>query len=58
MEYAEKGQIIEWDEDAQVFYNLSQKEYLNENQLRKIFAEVIQGLYYCKYNNLALSHMT
>jgi len=52
MEYAEKGQIIEWDEDAQVFYNLSQKEYLNENQLRKIFAEVIQGLYYLHKNGI------
>jgi len=47
MEYAEKGQIIDWDEEAQVFQNPSQKEYLTEDQLRKIFSEIIQGLYYC-----------
>jgi len=48
MDFVEKGQIIEWDEETSTFYNLTQKEYLDETELRKIFAQIIQGLFYCK----------
>lgn len=52
MEFVERGQIIEWDEDNSVFYNLSQKEYLEEDELRKIFSQIIQGLYYLHQNGI------
>jgi len=52
MDFAERGQIIEWDEDNSIFYNLSQKDYLEEDELRKIFAQIIQGLYYLHQNGI------
>lgn len=52
MEYAEKGQILEWDQENRNFYNLHQREYFNEDELRKIFSETIQGLYYLHKNGI------
>jgi [calcium/calmodulin-dependent protein kinase] kinase len=52
MDFVEKGQIIEWDEESSTFYNLSQKEYLDETELRKIFAQIIQGLFYLHQNGI------
>jgi len=52
MDFVEKGQIIEWDEETSTFYNLTQKEYLDETELRKIFAQIIQGLFYLHQNGI------
>lgn len=48
LEYAAGGQIISWDEDTNIFYNPRQKGYIEEDELRKIFRELIGALDYCK----------
>ena len=47
--YAEKGQLIDWDEDNSVFFNKTKEGFFNELELRTIFRQIIQGLDYLFY---------
>ena len=50
LDYAEQGQMIEWDENEEKFYftkEHSNQEVMSEDFLRKIFRDIIKGLYYC-----------
>lgn len=48
LDYAEKGQLLEWDEESNSFIiNDISNDYFSENRLREIFREIIKGLYYC-----------
>lgn len=52
MDLAEKGQMLEWDDDNRVFYNLNKKEDPKEEELKELFAEMIQGLDYLHKNGI------
>ena len=44
--YAERGQLIDWDEDNSVFFNKIKEGFFDELELRTIFRQIIQGLDY------------
>ena len=48
LEYAEKGQLIEWDEENETFYFVDGREekYLKEEKLLPIFQDCVLGLAY------------
>lgn len=49
MDFAAKGQLIEWDEENSHFFYVHDPEnlsYLPEDKLRHIFRDCILGLYY------------
>jgi len=51
MDYAEKGELIEWDEEKARFFfrDTSMKEkFLEEGQVRDLAMEIIKGLAYRK----------
>jgi len=50
IDFAENGQIIEWDEDNSRFYHLRQNAYIEEDELRKMFRQIILGVEDCKYS--------
>ena len=51
LDYAEKGQLIEWDDLNAKFYYLDQEmdndDFLEEEQLRDLARETVRGLAYC-----------
>ena len=55
MDFAEKGQLIEFNDDDRVFFSLSGKASIDEEELRNIFAQTIKGIQYRTHN--ALSHV-
>lgn len=54
LDFAEKGQLIEWNEDDNIFVYTEEREkpFLEESELRKIFQDCILGLYYLHINNI------
>eukprot|EP01017_Pseudomicrothorax_dubius_P029714 TRINITY_DN3641_c0_g1_i1.p1 TRINITY_DN3641_c0_g1~~TRINITY_DN3641_c0_g1_i1.p1 ORF type:complete len:308 (+),score=68.21 TRINITY_DN3641_c0_g1_i1:64-987(+) len=52
LEYAEGGQIIEWDADSGEFYPLITEGFISEDELRSIFYGCIQGLAYLHQNQI------
>jgi len=44
IDFAENGQIIEWDEDNSRFYHLRQNAHIEEDELRKMFRQIILGV--------------
>lgn len=50
MDYAENGQLIDWDETLKKFIMVKEHSHENftENFLKKIFRDMIRGLEYCK----------
>lgn len=46
LEYAEGGQIIEWDADSAEFYPLITEGFIPEEELRHIFFGCVNGLLY------------
>lgn len=51
LEYAEKGQLIEWDEENEKFYfvNGREEKYMKEEDLLPIFQDCVLGLVYRNY---------
>ncbi|KAL4427503.1 hypothetical protein ABPG74_015206 [Tetrahymena malaccensis] len=51
IDYAQGGQLIEWDDDEEKFFfcNQNQNEAYTEDYLRELFRGCIKGLSYCKY---------
>lgn len=47
MDFLSGGQLIDWNEEAGIFFNKKQKNYISENELKKIFRELVDGLDYC-----------
>ena len=50
LDYAEGGQLMEWNEDDNRFYlrHEYQENFLSENYLRSLFRDIIKGLHYRK----------
>jgi len=48
MDYAERGQMLEWDNKQEKFYFTTEhhKEFLGEIYLKKIFIDILEGLSY------------
>lgn len=49
MDFAAKGQLIEWDDDQSIFFYVQEPEnhtLLSEEKLRPIFRDCLLGLYY------------
>ena len=48
MDYAERGQMLEWDEAHEKFYFTTDtyNEFLGEQYLKKIFIDILEGLSY------------
>lgn len=53
IDFADKGQIIEWDEENMKFYHMHQKKgYIDEHELRKMFKQMISGLENCNIRKI------
>ena len=50
MDYAENGQLLEWDQkdNSFKFTKPFAEEFLPEKELRRIFRDIVKGLYYRK----------
>jgi len=50
LDYAENGQLLEWNQEDNSFKFTKPfaEEVLPENELRRIFRDIVKGLYYCK----------
>lgn len=49
LDYAENGQLIEWDEKKNMFItDPMQDEYFSEEKLRLIFRDIVKGMHYRK----------
>ena len=47
MEFAEKGEMMVWDEDKHIFtHSLNENKFLDENFLRFVIRDVIKALHY------------
>ena len=47
MEFAEKGEMMVWDEDKHIFqHSLNENKFLDENFLRLVIRDVIKALHY------------
>lgn len=48
MEYAERGELMQWSEKEGKFYFTQEhsEDYLSENYLKKIFLDILEGLSY------------
>jgi len=44
LDYAERGQIIEWDEENAKFYHMHQNGYIDEEELKRMFRQMILGV--------------
>jgi len=47
LDYAENGQIIEWDEENSRFYHLRQNGHIEEEELKKMFRQMLLGIENC-----------
>ncbi|CAK83622.1 unnamed protein product (macronuclear) [Paramecium tetraurelia] len=52
LEFAEGGQLIEWDEDEGKFYKLNEDEELTEDVLSSLFRDCIKGLAFLHKNKI------
>jgi len=49
MDYCQKGQIMDWDEETQRFVcGFDQRLHLDDESIRKFFRDMVCGLEYCK----------
>jgi len=47
LEYAERGEMMIWDEDKQTFKHfISENKYLDESLIRNILRDVLKALHY------------
>ena len=48
MEYAERGELLQWSEGEGKFYFTQEhsEDFLSENYLKKIFLDILEGLSY------------
>ena len=51
MDFADYGQLIEWNEEKLQFYSMhgDPDQYLNEISLKKVFKDITIGLQYCEF---------
>ena len=51
MDYAERGQMLEWDEEHEKFFFATDayNEFLGEQYLKKLFIDILEGLSYRKF---------
>lgn len=48
LDFAERGQYLEWNHEEEVFYRTDGSEaFTEEDRLREIFIDCIHGLEYC-----------
>ncbi|CAD8162670.1 unnamed protein product [Paramecium octaurelia] len=52
LEFAEGGQLIEWDDDEGKFYKLNEDEELTEDVLSSLFRDCIKGLAFLHKNKV------
>ncbi|CAD8092971.1 unnamed protein product [Paramecium sonneborni] len=52
LEFAEGGQLIEWDDDEGKFYKLNEDEELTEDVLSSLFRDCIKGLAFLHKNKI------
>ncbi|CAD8088420.1 unnamed protein product [Paramecium primaurelia] len=52
LEFAEGGQLIEWDDDEGKFYKLNEDEELTEELLSSLFRDCIKGLAFLHKNKI------
>lgn len=48
IEFADKGQVIEWDDENMKFFHMHQNGYIEEDELRIMFKQMVLGLEHCK----------
>lgn len=56
MDYAEGGQLIDWNEDDNRFYlrHEYQENFLSETYLRTLFRDIVKGLYYRNFKHFQI----
>lgn len=56
MDYAERGQMLEWDESHERFFFTTDtcNEFLGEQYLKKIFIDILEGLSYRMFSDFPL----
>ena len=52
MDYCEKGPIMEWEINSRRFYFPWNEGHITEEQLRKIFRDIVCGLEYLHFHNI------
>ncbi|KAM3140918.1 hypothetical protein pb186bvf_006929 [Paramecium bursaria] len=52
LEFAAEGQLIEWDEDEEIFYKTNEDQVIDEELLRNLFRDTIKGLHYLHENGV------
>jgi calcium/calmodulin-dependent protein kinase kinase 2 len=53
MDYCSKGSLMEWNEDTGRFYFPWTQDFVDESTTRKIFRDLVCGLEYLHYHNIA-----
>lgn len=55
LEFAPGGQLIEWDDDEQVFFKCNDNIEITEQLLNSLFRDCIKGLHYRKLTPISSS---